>query len=217
VGSRPSLIDHVNGNGQSFGPQAFVDGLQSVSGGKLRVEMVEEYGDGDANAESDLVKAIASGDIDGGWPATRAFSAADIKGLEVVEAPMTITSYATEKALVTSPVATTLLGSLDGSGVVGLGLTVGPLRRPFAAKAPLLGPRDWKGITFRSYNSPVQAAAIKALGAIPVNRGLDWIDAVRDGSLRGAEFDVAQYAKTTTARSPARSRATSCCGPRCTC
>jgi hypothetical protein len=96
---------------------------------------------------------------------------------------------------VTSPVATTLLGSLDGSGVVGLGLTVGPLRRPFAAKAPLLDPHDWKGITFRSYNSPIQAAAIKALGATPVNHGLDWIDAVRDGSLRGAEFDVAQYAK----------------------
>jgi TRAP-type C4-dicarboxylate transport system substrate-binding protein len=193
---RLATFDSMNNNGQQFGPLAFVDNLQSVSGGKLRVEVMEQYGGGEANAESDLVKAIASGDIDGGWPATRAFSAAGIKGLEVVEAPMTITSYATEKAVATSPVATALLGSLDGSGVVGLGLSVGPLRRPFAAKAPLLGPEDWKGISFRSYNSPVQAAAIKALGATPVNRGLDWIDAVQDGTLRGAEFDVAQYGRS---------------------
>jgi hypothetical protein len=48
---------------------------------------------------------------------------------------MTITSYTAEKALVSGPVAATLPGSLKGSGVVGLGLAVGALRRPFAANA----------------------------------------------------------------------------------
>jgi hypothetical protein len=79
--------------------------------------------------------------------------------------------------------------------VVGLGLSVGPLRRPFAAKAPLLGAEDWKGVRFRAYNSPVQLQAITALGATPVNVSLGWTDEVRDGTLRGAEFDLAQYAE----------------------
>jgi TRAP-type C4-dicarboxylate transport system substrate-binding protein len=189
-----STIDDVNGNGQAYGPQAFVDALAKVSGGRIHVTVQKEYGDGAPDAESRMVKAIASGDVDGGWPSTRAFAAAGIAGLEPVEAPMTIASYAAEKDLVRSPVAASLLGRLGGSGVVGLGLAVGPLRRPFAAKQSLRAPADWAGASFRVYNSPTEAAAVTALGGKPVNLGFEWIDEIRAGHLRGAEFDIAQYA-----------------------
>jgi TRAP-type C4-dicarboxylate transport system substrate-binding protein len=186
----------VNANGQNYGPQAFVDNLRKLSGGRLKVELTTNYGGNAPDAESRLVRAIASGEVDGGWPSTRAFADAGITGLEVVEAPMTITSYAAEKALVSGPVAGKLLGRLDGTGVVGLGLTVGPLRRPFAAKAPLLGPGDWEGVRFRVFNSPVQAGAVRALGATPVNLSFSFIDEIKAGTLRGAEFDIPQYARS---------------------
>ena len=182
-----------NANGQNRGPQAFVEHLGKVSQGRLKVELKTEYGDGAADAESQIVRAIASGEVDGGWPSTRAFARGGIPGLEVVEAPMTIASYAAQKALVSGPVAGKLLARLDGSGVVGLGLTVGPLRRPFAANAPLLGREDWKGITFRVFNSPVQADAVRALGATPADLSFSFIDQLKDGSLRGVELDIAQY------------------------
>ena len=92
---------------------------------------------------------------------------------------MTITSYAAEKALVSGPVAGKLLARLDGSGVAGLGPTVGPLRRPFAANQPLLGPEDWKGITFRVFNS-VQADAVRALGATPADLSFSFIDQIKE-------------------------------------
>ena len=183
----------ANANGQNYGPQAFVDNLRKVSGGRLKVDLITEYGGSAPDAESRVVRAIASGQMDGGWPSTRAFADAGITGLKVVEAPMTITSYAAEKALVSGPVAGKLLGRLDGTGVVGLGLTVGPLRRPFAAKAPLLGPDDWKGIRFRVFNSPVQGDAVRALGATPADLSFSFIDQIKAGTLRGAEFDISQY------------------------
>jgi TRAP-type C4-dicarboxylate transport system substrate-binding protein len=183
----------VNANGQNHGLQAFVDNLGKVSGGRLKVELTTNYGGGAPDAESKLVRAIAAGEVDGGWPSTRAFAKAGIPGLEVVEAPLTIASYAAEKALVSGPVAGKLLARLDGSGVVGLGLAVGPLRRPFAANEPLLGPEDWKGVSFRVFNSPVQADAVRALGATPADLSFSFIDQIRDGTLRGAEFDIAQY------------------------
>lgn len=183
----------ANANGQNYGPQAFVDNLGRVSGGRLKVELKTEFGGEAADAESKVVRAIATGEVDGGWPATRAFARGGISGLEVVEAPMTITSYAAQKALVSGPVATELLKRLDGKGVVGLGLTVGPLRRPFAANAPLLGPEDWKGISFRVFNSPVQADAVRALGGTPADLSFSFIDQIKAGTLRGAEFDIAQY------------------------
>ena len=168
--------------------------LGKVSGGRLKVELKTEYGgDGAADAESKVVRAIAAGEVDGGWPSTRAFARGGVPGLEVVEAPLTITSYAAQKALVSGPVAGKLLARLDGSGMVGLGLAVGPLRRPFAANQPLLGPEDWKGITFRVFNSPTQADAVRALGATPADVSFSFLDQIKEGTLRGAEFDIAGY------------------------
>jgi TRAP-type C4-dicarboxylate transport system substrate-binding protein len=169
------------------GTQAFLDSLAELSSDRLKVVMTTSFGEGAADAESKLVEAIASGEIDGGWPATRAFAAAGIEGLEAVEAPMMITSYAAAKELVSGPVADSAIAALDGSGVVGLGLAVAELRRPFAADAALLGPEDWQGIRFRSFNSPTQSAAISALGAVPVNAYADWQDQVAAGELRGIE------------------------------
>jgi TRAP-type C4-dicarboxylate transport system substrate-binding protein len=186
----------ANANGQNHGPEAFVENLGKVSEGRIKVELKTEFGDGAADAESKVVRAIASGEVDGGWPSTRAFARAGVPGLEVVEAPLTITSYAAQKALVSGPVAGKLLARLEGSGVAGLGLTVGPLRRPFAANEPLLGPEDWNGITFRVFNSSVQADAVRALGATPADVSFSWLDQIKDGTLRGAEFDIAQYEET---------------------
>jgi TRAP-type C4-dicarboxylate transport system substrate-binding protein len=93
-------IDHVNPDGQSFGVQAFVDNIPKVSSGRLKVEVVEEYGDGAATADAELIKAIADGQLDGGWVGTRGFGPAGIHGLEAFEAPTVITSYAAQKALI---------------------------------------------------------------------------------------------------------------------
>ena len=78
-------------------------------------------------------------------------------------------------------------------GILALGLLVGPLRRPFAAERPLLGPADGSGVRFRSFHSAVQDQTIEALGGTPVEVGADVSAAVRGGRLRGAELDVAQY------------------------
>ncbi len=187
-----ATIDSVNNNGQSYGPETFVNQLAAVSGGHLTVEVQEVFGDGAVTAESDLVEAIASGEVDGGWPSTRAFSGAGITGLRAVEAPFVLTSYAAERELVQGPIAKELLEQLDGTGIKGLGLAVGPLRRPFAKGEPLLGPEDWQGISFRSFNSPVQDDTIEALGANPIHMSFEWPDEIEAGRLHGAEFDVAQ-------------------------
>ena len=75
---RFASIDNANDNGQVVGPQAFLDQLAAVSGGKLKVRLTTNYENGAPRAEVDLVKEITAGRLDGGWPATRAFAAAGI-------------------------------------------------------------------------------------------------------------------------------------------
>jgi TRAP-type C4-dicarboxylate transport system substrate-binding protein len=87
------------------------------------------------------------------------------------------------------------MASLDGSGVVGLGLAVGPLRRPWSVSAPLTDLRNWRGVSIRTFHDPVQAAAVEALGALPVDASYTFPDLVRQGTLQAVETDVAQYAR----------------------
>lgn len=191
---RLASIDDVNGNGVSVGTQAFVDQVRAVSGGHLKLDVSTSYGDGASpDLESQLITDVGSGNVDLAWPSVRAFAGARVHGFEAVEAPMTLTSYAAVKALVQAPVADHLLARLDGTHLVGLGLLVDVLRRPFATQAPLLGPDDWAGERFRTFHSPVESEAITALGGTPVDLGASWIDEIQAGTLRGAEFDIPQY------------------------
>jgi TRAP-type C4-dicarboxylate transport system substrate-binding protein len=173
------------------GPSEFVAALEEVSGGRLKVDLTWDHAAGAADAETQLVEAIASGEVDGGWPPTRAFGRAGIEGLEAVEAPMLLTSEAAVEELVGGEYAEEVLAQLDGTGMTGVGLMAAPLRRPVSGEKPFVAPQDWKNATFRVYNSPVQAAAVRALGGRPVDMAFAWADALRVGDLDGAELDVA--------------------------
>lgn len=199
TGSRVTVLrfasaDVLNTNGQSVAPGVFFRELERVSGGAMKATLKTHFEDGSPTAESDLINAIGAGTYDGGWPAVRSFASAGIHGFEPLEAPMTLTSYDAERTVAAGPVGASLLKILDPTPVVGLGLVVGPLRRPWDDRKALLQPGDWRGTTFRVTNSPVQAATVEALGGVPVNASYNFPDLVESGKLHGAETDIAQYA-----------------------
>lgn len=181
-----------NGDPGAVG-EDLVQAIEEVSEGRMTVDVTPDYGDGAPDAEARLVQAVASGALDGGWPGTRAFAQGGIVGVKAIEAPMAITSHAALVELVTGPAAEQVRSALEGSGVVGLALVADRLRRPFSSQAPLVDPGDWSGVTFRSYNSPVQAATIEALGATPAVVTHTWHQHVADGTLRGGELPVESY------------------------
>jgi TRAP-type C4-dicarboxylate transport system substrate-binding protein len=185
-------FDSLDPNGQSPAPTVFLRQLIDLSGGRVKVDVTNQFEDGQPTAETDEIAAVKSGEYDLAWPSTRAFGAAGITSLQALEVPLLITSLDAERALVTAPVADDLLTTLHGHGIVGLGLTVGPLRRPMATK-PLLSVADWKDTRFRYFNATVQDAFLKALGAKPVNVSYDFPSLVGAGELDGIESDVAQY------------------------
>ncbi|WP_438853564.1 TRAP transporter substrate-binding protein [Agromyces sp. M3QZ16-3] len=183
----------VDTTGQLAGVTAFLDALEAESGGAIEVNLETDYGDGVAEAESDLVRAVADGEVDLAWPATRAFAAAGIDGLRSIEAPMLIANHDAERALIEGEAPSLIADRLDEEGMVALGLLMGPLRRPFAVDAPLLRPEDWSGVRFRVFNSPMQVQSVASLSGRPVPAGVDWSDRLRAGELDGAEIDVRQY------------------------
>ena len=87
-----------------------------------------------------------------------------------------------------------MLHGLDQVGVAGLGVLGGGLSKPIAVKQPLLGPADWRGITFGTYKSEAQAQAIRSLGATPMEVfGKRANQALQDGKLQGFELNLLAY------------------------
>jgi hypothetical protein len=89
--------------------------------------------------------------------------------MRALGAPLLITSYAAEQAVLASPVTSRLLGALRPAGLTGIGILPGDLFRPDGAIGPLVRPSDYAGRSIGTQQSSVAEATLRALGAHP-----DW-------------------------------------------
>jgi TRAP-type C4-dicarboxylate transport system substrate-binding protein len=174
--------------------EQFVSQVEARSGGSLRVKAVSRWGDYADDAEQQVVRAVAAGEVDLGWAGARVFDTMGVPSFQALQAPMLIDSYALEQAVAASDTPGQMLQGLDKVGVRGLGVLPDGLRKPIAVKHPLLGLGDWRGITFGTLKSDGQAQAIRSLGATPMEvfrRARN--QALLDGSLQGLEMDLFVY------------------------
>jgi TRAP-type transport system periplasmic protein len=190
----PVVLRLANTNGQlDFTPAVdyFLTRVGEVSGGDLRIEVVDEWGDFASDAEERVVRGVSSGEIDLGWVATRVFDSIGVKNFQALTAPMLIDSYALENAVIESGITTQMLEGLDEVGVIGLGVLADGLRKPVGVTGPILGPADWRGITFGTLRSNEQAQAIRALGATPAQIfGTDREEGIENGTIQGFETSI---------------------------
>jgi TRAP-type C4-dicarboxylate transport system substrate-binding protein len=172
----------------------FVGRVKERSGGTVRIEVVNEWGKFAADAEQQVVRAAAAGQVDLGHAGTRVFDTMGVTSLQALQAPMLIDSYALQRAVIEGDLPREMLHGLDRVGVAGLSVLGGGLSKPIAVKQPLLGSADWRGIAFGTYKSEVQAQAIRSLGATPMEVfGKSRTQMLQDGKLQGFELNLIAY------------------------
>jgi len=190
----PVVLRLANTNGDlDFTPavEYFASRVNQLSGGHLRVEAVNGWGDSAPDAEQQVVRATSDGGVDLGWVGTRVFDTLGYKRFQALTAPMLVDSYTLEHAVIRSGIPAQMMHGLDGLGVAGLGVLPDGLRKPIGVKKPILRPVDWRGLTFGTLRSNGQVAAIRALGATPVEA--QWKDRERrltSGALNGFETSI---------------------------
>jgi TRAP-type transport system periplasmic protein len=176
----------------------FVGRVRERSGGNVRIEVVDKWGRFAADGEQQVVRAVATGQVDLGHAGTQVFDTMGVTGFQALQAPMLIDSYALQRAVLEGGIPREMLQGLDRVGVVGLGVLGGGLSKPIAVKKPLLGLADWRGITFGTYKSEVQAQAIRSLGATPMEAfGIARDQALQDGKLQAFELFLLAYQLNT--------------------
>jgi TRAP-type transport system periplasmic protein len=167
--------------------------VNELSDGNVRIEMVYRVGGLEPDAEQQIVRGVADGTYDLGIVGTRIFDSLGIKAFQALTAPMLIDSYELEQAVVDSNMPAQMLKSLDKLDVAGLGVLADGLRKPIAVR-PLLGPKDWRGITFAAFRSKVASQAIRALGARPSDAfGPDLDQLLEAGQVHGFEKNLLAY------------------------
>ena len=170
--------------------------MDTLSGGTLRITMMNQWGDYAPGAEAQLVRAVAAGTVDLGWASSRVFDTLGIRSWQALSAPMLIDSYPLENAVLRSGMPGRMLAGLSKIGVAGLGVLGERLRLPFSAHRPLLAPVDWRGVSFGTYRSGVQEQAIRALGATPVVAfGPYRLHYLARGEIQGFELDIRRYVR----------------------
>jgi TRAP-type transport system periplasmic protein len=169
----------------------FVQHVGELSGGNLRIEVVDDWGNSASDAERQVVNDVSSGEIDLGWAGTRVFDTLDVTSFQALTAPMLIDSYALENAVIQSGITDEMMQGLDDLGLAGLGVLPDGLRKPMAVTAPLLDPADWRGITFGTLMSRGQSEAIEALGATPAQVNRDEREkSLANGTIQGFETSI---------------------------
>jgi TRAP-type C4-dicarboxylate transport system substrate-binding protein len=160
----------------------------------LRVEVADEWGKLEPDAEQQVVRSTADGSVDLAWVGTRVFDTLGVTSLQALTAPLLVDSYPLEKAVLASDLPGQMLAGLEPAGVTGLAVLAGGLRRPMAVRAPLLGPADWHGRTIQTFRSTGQSETIKALGATPTDVGPEGRDAgLESGQIHGFENSLQIY------------------------
>jgi TRAP-type C4-dicarboxylate transport system substrate-binding protein len=176
----------------------FVNRVNELSGGELRLDVIYGWGNFSADAEEQAVRDVEAGKADLTWAGTRAFDTLGVESFAALQAPMLIDSYAVQDAVVKSDIPSQMLRGLDRIGVVGLAVLAASLPKVIAVHEALLGPADWRGITFQAHRSQVQADAIRALGARPTDT-LGGLDAgLENGTIQGFAKTLLAYQLNTT-------------------
>ena len=125
--------------------QYFVDRVKELSDGAVRIDVVSGWGDQSADAEQQVIRDVAAGEIELGWVGTSVFDTVGVTGFEALTAPMLIDSYPLQQAVLDSDIPAQMLAGLDELGLHGIAVLSDGLRKPIAVSHPLLSPADYRG------------------------------------------------------------------------
>jgi TRAP-type transport system periplasmic protein len=180
----------------------FIRRVRVLSGGSVRVQVINQWGDYAPSDEAQVVHAVAAGTVDLGWAGSEVFDTIGVPGFQALSAPMLIDSYPLENAVLTSALPGRMLGGLSRANVTGLAVLGDGLRHPIAVRGPLLAPGDWRGLSIGTYRSGIQEQAIRALGATPVVAfGPYRVHDLATGVIQGFELDLHRYVHNVPAPS----------------
>jgi TRAP-type C4-dicarboxylate transport system substrate-binding protein len=196
VGSQPAsiVLSLANGNHDHEALKPFAEGAAAATGGTVTIEFEDAAHAGEVAYESAIIADVAAGTYDLGWAAPRPWHGKGVTSFDALMAPFLVDSYALQRAVLESDLEQEMLAGLEGTGLVGLGILPGPMRRVATAEGGFRAPGDLRGKLIGIQQSDIATMTFEALGAstkaIPGGSSLGPVEGVEQqlGSLEGNHY-----------------------------
>ena len=179
--SEPVVLTLANPDDGPFDLDEYAREVESESGGSLEIEFENTWRAGDADNELGTIEDVRAGKVEMGSVGARTFDLVGVDSLQPLLAPFAIDSYALEREVLESPLATEMLAGVEAAGVVPITLLPGALRRPLGVSRPLVDPSDYRGATIGIRPSELSAQTFEALGRQDRRLPLQRRDLILDG------------------------------------
>jgi len=196
VGSQAPTVTltFASGNDSDKALDAFAEAAKTASGGTIAIKFVNSVHRNDPSYESAIIDDVVAGTYDLGWVAPRPWHAKGVTSFDALMAPFLIDSYELEGAVLGSELPDQMLAGLAKTGLVGLGILPGPLRRVAMAEGGVKAPGDLRGKHLAVGDSDIARMTFAALGAstrsLPSGGQLEGDDGVEQqlGSITGNRY-----------------------------
>lgn len=195
--SAPTVLEMAHADGDaSLDPVAtwFAEEVAHASNGRLLIRRHNSCcGGAQQLMERKLVSSVSEGTFQLGWVGTRVFETLGDDDLQPLTLPMLVSTYSTQRAVASDPIAADMLAGVTRFGVVGMSIMPGYLRKPLVAREPLVDAEDWRNKTVWVFPGGSSATSVRALGATPIE-GLDAGE--RDDDLLQHRVDATELSLT---------------------
>jgi len=195
-GQKPRILTMADAGGDPGEFDGFAKEVARLSGGTIRIQVRSRWRAGQVKYETELINDVKAGKADLGWAGSRAWDSVGVMSLRALHAPLLIDSYVFQERVVRSPLVGEMLRGLEPTGLVGLGVLPGPMRKPLGISKPLVAPADYAGLTIGVQQSLVADKTMRVLGAKPVwfpaMGKIDRFDGIEQqtGSIAGNRYDT---------------------------
>jgi TRAP-type C4-dicarboxylate transport system substrate-binding protein len=145
---------------------AFANRVTSLSGGTIRIDFKGNWRPGDPGQEIDTIDDVRAGRVDLAWAGARAWDSVGVHSFDALVAPFLIDSYPLEQKVFATGLPRRMLTSVARTGVVGIGVLPGPMRKALGVRRHLIAPADFRGLAF-GVQGRIAARTLTTLGAVP--------------------------------------------------
>ena len=152
---------------QLSGAPEFAQAVGQLSGGSIRVDLVNAGRGTEIDFERGVVEDVRAGKAELGIVGARVWDTTGVTSFQALLAPFLVDSFELQRRVLESELAEEMLRGVEEGGVVGVALLPGPLRRPFGVTRALIAADDYRGATIALRPADLAAAALRALGATP--------------------------------------------------
>jgi TRAP-type C4-dicarboxylate transport system substrate-binding protein len=196
---KPRVLTLANSNGGTGELQIFIDKVEELSNGRLRIKPSNGWRYGEKQYEKGLFEDVKKGKAELGWVGSRALDMVGVKAFDPLHAPFLIDSYELQDQVLDADLADTMLAALEPTGVTGVAVLPGPMRF-LQVDRKVDGPHGLAGLKIALQDSPVGEATLTAFGAQPVLigsggsiSGLDGVEAQIDSIQGNHYYETARY------------------------